>query len=38
MMEGQVEEGGMPVTIDEDQIAREMMSMGDHEGVRVQDA
>ncbi|GAA5902211.1 MYND-type zinc finger protein MUB1 [Sporobolomyces salmoneus] len=36
-MEGQVE-GGMPLTIDEDQIAREMMSMGDQEGVRIQDA
>lgn len=36
-MEGQVEGGMMPVTIDEDQIAREMMSMGDQEGVRIQD-
>ncbi|GAA5882963.1 hypothetical protein JCM16303_006763 [Sporobolomyces ruberrimus] len=31
-------DGGMPVTIDEDQIARDMMSMGDREGVRIQDA
>ncbi|GAA6006646.1 hypothetical protein JCM11491_003130 [Sporobolomyces phaffii] len=38
-MEGQGGgEGGMPVTVDEDQIARDMMSMGDQEGVRIQDA
>ncbi|GAA5943674.1 MYND-type zinc finger protein MUB1 [Sporobolomyces koalae] len=35
--EGQ-NEGGMPVTVDEDQIARDMMSMGDQDGVRIQDA
>lgn len=37
-MEGQVEGGMMPVTIDEDQIARDMISMGDQEGVRISDA